>query len=128
MTLLLDTHLLFWAAGNPARLSAEARALISDPDNALVFSAASLWEINIKAGLGREDFQVDPRLLRRGLLANGYQELPVTGEHANELERLPLLHRDPFDRILICQARVEGYTLLSADAVVVTYGAPVRGV
>ncbi|MBS1079061.1 type II toxin-antitoxin system VapC family toxin, partial [Gluconobacter kondonii] len=82
MKLLLDTHLLLWAAGEPDRLSVRARALMEDQDNALVFSAASLWEITIKAGLGRADFQVDPHLLRRGLIENGYEELPVTGQHA----------------------------------------------
>lgn len=126
MTFLLDTHLLLWAAGDPGRLSPEAQALLTDPLNELCFSAASLWEIGIKRGLGREDFQVDPRLLRRGLLANGYRELPVTGEHTLELEHLPAHHRDPFDRILVCQARVEGYTLLSSDSTVARYGDPVR--
>ena len=75
--MLLDTHLLLWAAGAPDRLSAEAHALISAPENELFFSAASVWEIAIKGGLGRKDFQVNPRLLRRGLLDNGYLELPV---------------------------------------------------
>jgi PIN domain nuclease of toxin-antitoxin system len=79
MKLLLDTHLLLWAAGQPERLSTDARALLADPGNALLFSAASLWEIAIKRGLGRDDFRADPRLLRRGLLDNGYDEVPVTG-------------------------------------------------
>jgi PIN domain nuclease of toxin-antitoxin system len=126
MTFLLDTHLLLWAAGNPDRLSPAARDVLSDEENELTFSAASLWEIAIKLGLGRRDFQVDPRRLRRGLLANGYREVPVTGEHALELERLNLNHRDPFDRILICQARVEGSVLLTSDETVASYGAPVR--
>ena len=78
MKLLLDTHLLLWAAGQPARLPARARALLKDPANQLIFSAASLWEIAIKCRLGRDDFRVDPRLLRRGLLDNGYGELPIT--------------------------------------------------
>ena len=82
MKLLLDTHLLLWAAGDSKRLSAVARALIEEPGNALFFSAASLWEISIKRGLGRSDFQVDPRVLRRGLLDNGYNELQVNSEHA----------------------------------------------
>lgn len=128
MKLLLDTHLLLWAAGAPERLSAEARGLVSDPINALCFSAASLWEIAIKQGLGREDFQVDPRLLRRGLLDNGYTELPVEGRHAVELARLPPLHKDPFDRMLIAQALVEEIVLLTCDAQVARYGTPVRPV
>ena len=82
MKLLLDTHLLLWAAGEPDRLSADARALIEDQGNQLVFSAASLCEIAIKSGLGREDFQANARLLRRGLLDNGYSELPITSAHA----------------------------------------------
>jgi PIN domain nuclease of toxin-antitoxin system len=82
MKLLLDTHLLLWAAGEPGQLPAPARALIADPGNELIFSAASLWEIAIKRRLGRNDFRVDPRLLRRGLRDNGYLELPVTSEHA----------------------------------------------
>ena len=82
MKVLLDTHVLLWAAGVPARLPHDARALIEAPETELVFSAASLWEVGIKNGLGREDFRVDPRLLRRRLLENGYTELAVTGAHA----------------------------------------------
>src|SRR5271168_4748441 len=107
MRLLLDTHLLLWAAGKPGRLPVEARRLIKDGRNELMFSAASLLEIVIKRGLGRDDFQIDPRLFRRGLLDNGYSELPVGSEHAVAIEGLPLLHKDPFDRILIAQATVE---------------------
>ena len=128
MNLLLDTQLLLWAAGEPSRLSTLARMLIENPDNALFFSAASLWEIAIKRGLGRPDFQVDPRLLRRGLLDNGYSELAVSSEHAVAIESLPLIHKDPFDRILIAQAMVEGIILLTADSVVAQYPGPVRGV
>lgn len=126
MTLLLDTHLLLWAAGDPGRLSSEARALLECREHHLAFSSASIWEIQTKLGLGREDFQVDARALRRGLIANGYREVPVTSEHALELERIPTLHRDPFDRILVCQARVESCTLLTSDQAVAAYGRPVR--
>lgn len=128
MKLLLDTHLLLWAAGAPDCLSAEAHALISAPENELFFSAASVWEIAIKGGLGRKDFQVNPRLLRRGLLDNGYLELPVGSEHAVAIDGLPSLHKDPFDRLLIAQALVEGITLLTADAWVAQYPGPVRKV
>jgi PIN domain nuclease of toxin-antitoxin system len=124
--LLLDTHLLLWAAGRPERLPAGARALLEDQDNALMFSAASLWEIAIKRGLNRDDFQVDPRLLRRGLLDNGYAELPVSSDHAVALDALPPLHKDPFDRLLIAQAITEGILLLTSDPVVADYPAPVR--
>jgi PIN domain nuclease of toxin-antitoxin system len=128
MRLLLDTHLLLWAGGKPGRLSANARRLVNDAGNELMFSAASLWEIVIKRGLGRDDFQVDPRLFRRGLLDNGYIELPVGSEHAVAIEGLPLLHKDPFDRILIAQATVEGIILLTADPLMAQYAGPVRRV
>lgn len=126
MKLLLDTRLLLRAAGQPELLSADARALMEDPQNSLQFSAASLWEVAIKHGLGRSDFKVDPRLLRRGLIDNGYDELPVTSAHAVAVDSLPPIHKDPFDRILVAQAMVEGIVLLTADAVVAQYSGPVR--
>ena len=128
MKLLLDTHLLLWAAGEPDRLSANARTLIDAPENELFFSAASLWEIVIKRGLGRGDFQVDARLLRRGLLDNGYSELPIGSEHAVAVDSLPSIHKDPFDRMLVAQAMVEGITLLTTDSFVAQYPGPVRKV
>ena len=128
MKLLLDTHLLLWAAGQPERLSPAARKQISDPNNELLFSAASIWEISIKKSLGRSDFRVEPRLLRRGLLDNGYAELPITSQHAVNIESLEPIHRDPFDRMLISQALVEGVTLLTTDAQVARYKGPVRKV
>ena len=128
MKLLLDTHLLLWAAGDPSRLSDAASALISAPENELFFSAASLWEIAIKRGLGRADFKVDARVLRRGLLDNGYSELPIGSEHAVAIDSLPPIHKDPFDRILVAQATVEGITLLTVDALVAQYPGPVQEV
>ena len=128
MKLLLDTHLLLWAAGEPRRLSKSARTLIRNPDNELLFSAASLWEVAIKRGLGRQDFKVDARLLRRGQLDNGYSELPIISDHVVATESLPLLHRDPFDRILVAQATVEGVTLLTIDSQVSQYAGPIRTV
>jgi PIN domain nuclease of toxin-antitoxin system len=119
--LLLDTHVLLWAAAEPRKLSKAARRLINDAANTLTFSAASLWEIAIKQSMGRDDFRVDARLLRRGLLDNGYDELAVTSAHAVALDALPPLHKDPFDRMLIAQARVEGITLVTADAHVAQY-------
>jgi PIN domain nuclease of toxin-antitoxin system len=124
--LLLDTHLLLWAAGDPGQLSEEARRLIEAPENELFFSAASLWEVAIKSGLGRDDFSVDARLLRRGLIDNGYGELAVFSEHAVAISGLPPLHKDPFDRMLIAQAMVEGITLLTVDAAVAQYEGPIR--
>lgn len=126
MNLLLDTHLLLWAASAPERLSDTARDLLLDPANQLAFSAASVWEISIKRALGRTDFNVDPRRLWRMLLANGYRELPVTSEHSIAVIDLPPLHKDPFDRILIAQARVEDMQLLTVDSAVANYGAGVR--
>ena len=128
MKLLLDTQILLWAAGRPDRLSAGARKLLSNPRNELLFSAASVWEIAIKNTLRREDFQVDPRLLRRGLLDNGYVELPVTSEHAANVDGLPPVHKDPFDRLLLAQALTEGITLLTGDAQLARYHGPVRKV
>jgi PIN domain nuclease of toxin-antitoxin system len=126
MKLLLDTHLLLWVAADSNRLSAPARTLISAADNELFFSAASLWEIAIKKGLGRDDFKVNARVLRRALLDNGYGEIPISSEHAVAVEDLPMIHKDPFDRILVSQATVEGITLLTADALVAQYPGPVR--
>ncbi len=126
MRLLLDTHLLLWAASIPERLPAEARAKIENPDNDLIFSAASLWEVAIKTSLGRPDFAVDPRLLRRGLVANGYHELSITAEHTIGLLVLPPIHKDPFDRILISQAIAEEIVLMTVDEKIARYPAPVR--
>jgi PIN domain nuclease of toxin-antitoxin system len=128
LKLLLDTQLLLWAAGQPERLSAAARKQIKNPKNALLFSAASIWEITIKNSLGREDFRVEPRLLRRGLLDNGYAELPITSQHAVNIDSLPPLHKDPFDRMLLAQALTEGITLLTSDAQLARYRGPVRKV
>ena len=128
MKLLLETHVLLCAAGNPARLSKTARTLLEDPQNELLFSAASLWEITIKRSLGRSDFQVDARLLRRGLLDNGYQELAISSAHAVSIDSLPTIHKDPFDRMLIAQATTEGITLLTADDWVAQYPGPIQRV
>ena len=128
MKLLLDTHLLLWAAGMPERLSTKATELFENPENELFFSAVSLWEIAIKHGLGREDFKVSARLMRRGLLDNGYSELPIGSEHAVAIDSLPSLHKDPFDRMLVAQATVEGITLLTADETVARYPGPIKRV
>jgi len=124
--LLLDTHVLLWAAAEPQRLSSNALSLLASADNDLVYSAASLWEAAIKSSLGRPDFTVQPQVLRRRLLEAGYEELAITGEHALLTASLPLLHRDPFDRLLVAQATVEGITLLTADEQVARYPGPIR--
>ena len=128
MKLLLDTHLLLRAAAQPKKLSPAALALIEAPENELMFSAASLWEIAIKAGLGRQDFVVEPGLIRRGLLDNGYDELPVSSAHAVALTRLPAIHKDPFDRILVAQAQVEGIVLVTSDDAVSQYPGAIQQV
>ena len=128
MKLLLDTHLLLWAAGQPDRLSPEARKFIDNPANEILFSAASLWEVVIKRTMGRNDFKVDARVLRRGLLDNGYSELPVVSNHVVAIDSLPPIHKDPFDRVLISQATVEGITLLTTDSLVAKYPGPIQTV
>lgn len=128
MKLLLDTHLLLWAAEDAKQLPKAARILIEDLGNDLLFSAASLWEIAIKRGLGREDFQVDPRLLRRALFDNGYTELSITSDHVITIDQLPAHHKDPFDRLLVAQALIEGITLLTSDAHLTSYPGHIRHV
>jgi len=126
MKILLDTHVLLWALGEPSRLPAAIATLLDDPENVLVFSSASLWEIAIKRGLGRADFKFDPRLLRRTLLDHGYEELPIRSEHAVAVGDLPAIHKDPFDRMLVAQSLVEGVTLLTSDPLVARYPGPIR--
>ena len=125
MKLLLDTHLLLWAAAG-AGLSPAAAERIGDPQNEVLFSAASIWEIAIKSALGGPDFHVDAGVFRRALLDSGYEEMAITGAHAAAVATLPDLHRDPFDRLLIAQAIVEGVTLLTADAAVLAYPGPIQ--
>jgi PIN domain nuclease of toxin-antitoxin system len=128
MKILLDTHLILWAAGFPDELSIEARRLIEDESNELFFSAASIWEVSIKASLQKVNFQIDVRILRRNLLDNGYIELPIKSAHAVFIQSLPPIHKDPFDRILVAQATEEGITLLTSDAIVAQYPGPIRHV
>lgn len=122
MKLLLDTHILLWSAGQPDKLSDKARSLLLDSSSVLYFSSANIWEIVLKRGLGRDDFKVDPLRLLKQLVINGYEEVAVSSDHALAAEVLPPLHKDPFDRILIAQARTEGMLLLTADSQVSLYG------
>jgi PIN domain nuclease of toxin-antitoxin system len=127
MKYLIDTHLLLWAATD--KLPKKAVPYFSDKENILLFSSASIWEIIIKKGLNRPDFQVDPAALYWGLLDNGYMEITITSQHTLSVADLPPVHKDPFDRILIAQARAEDAVLLSSDKVLsqyspVTYIAP----
>jgi PIN domain nuclease of toxin-antitoxin system len=126
MRLLLDTHLLIWVGGAETKLPAAARRLLGNPANELVFSAASIWEVALKGQ--RSSFGVDAGELRRALLDNNYVELPVTGDHAAATSALPAIHRDPFDRLLLAQAVVEGMTLVTSDATLASYPGPVRKV
>lgn len=129
MRLLLDTHVLLWVAeGPPDMLSHSGRRLLAEEGNELVFSAASLWEIALKAQAGKADFGVDAGAIRRALLDSGYVELPVTGEHAAATSTLPAIHKDPFDRLLLAQAICEGITLVTADKTLASYPGPVRKV
>ncbi len=121
MKLLLDTHILLWAAAEPEQLSSKAKALIEDPENQLYFSAASLWEISIKNKLGRADFKVDLPVLRRNLLDNGFEEIAISSAHALAVDTLPPIHKDPFDRIIVAQANVEGVRLMTADSALAEY-------
>lgn len=122
---LLDTHLLLWAAAGGEQLSEDVVKRLDDENTQPLFSAASIWEIVIKTGLGRKDFNVDAAMLRRGLLDNGYQELPITSAHTLAVGRLPNLHRDPFDRIMAAQANEEGVELLTADKTLAAYPGPI---
>jgi PIN domain nuclease of toxin-antitoxin system len=125
MNLLLDTHILLWAAFDQTKIAGPARSLIADPAHTLWFSVASLWEVAIKRGLDRPSFQVEAGVLRAGLLSSGYSELAVEGRHVLGLSVLARYHGDPFDRILIAQAAAEGMRLMTADRVLEAYGGPV---
>ena len=128
MRILVDTHILLWASDDPDSIPKAARSLLNNPENDLFFSPLSIWEVSVKGTLGRQDFQFDPRVLYRNLLANGYAELPLSSEHAIAVQNLPNLHKDPIDRLLIAQATVEGITLLTSDRQVAKYPGPIRKV
>ena len=121
MRLLLDTHLLLWAAASSKRLPREARELLEDDDNEVYYSAASIWEIAIKSSLRRKDFRIDLAQLLATLPEMGLVELPITAVHAAGVTRLPPIHRDPFDRLLIAQSMVEPLALLTNDALLDRY-------
>jgi len=123
LKILLDTHLLlWWLAGSPS-LPVEARELISDPENAVFVSAVSLWEIWLKQSLGKLTLPPD---FKEKLAAEAFESLPLTAAHAQQVALLPWHHRDPFDRVLVTQARVAGLVLLTADDAVAAYGEFVR--
>ena len=123
---LLDTHLLMWGAFSPERLSRKAKKVLDEDPELFAFSVVSLWEITIKRGLNRPDFRFDPQILRAQLLQRGMRELEVTAAHAMAVGKLPALHRDPFDRLLISQAVVENLTFVTSDVLLANYSSPVR--
>jgi PIN domain nuclease of toxin-antitoxin system len=128
MRFLLDTHFVLWVATDDPRLKPAVRGVLNDQRNQFLFSVSSIWEIAIKSALKRRDFLHDPREIRREFIANGYEELPILGHHVVAVDSLSPIHKDPFDRILIAQAMVEGITLLTADPVIAKYPGPIRKV
>ena len=123
MRLLLDTHVLIWWLADK-NLPARATALIRDPGNHIYASAASVWEVAIKASLGK--IRIDPDEFVAALREGGFQELAVTSRHATRVSQLPKHHRDPFDRLLVAQAALEGLTLWTADKAMKPYGSMVK--
>jgi PIN domain nuclease of toxin-antitoxin system len=118
---LLDTHLLIWAMDAPDRLTNGARQFLERSEMRRSFSLASIWEVSIKFGLGRLDFEVEPQLFREILLDNGFTEYPITPEAIVQVSKLPPIHRDPFDRLLVAQAMTEKVTLITLDKTVASY-------
>lgn len=121
MNLLLDTHVLLWCLGAPARLARETRKKIEKPDTVVFVSAASAWEIELKRSLGKLRVPGD---LEEQLQEKRFTELPVRARHVQALRSLPALHGDPFDRMLVAQAATENLVLVTADSKVRAY--PVR--
>jgi PIN domain nuclease of toxin-antitoxin system len=126
MRLLLDTHVLLWALGDPTRLDQATRNLLEDTANEVLFSAASIWEIAIKAGLRRADFTACSEQIAREAHLTGFVELPVSADVAARVADLPPHHRDPFDRLLVAQAMAEPAQLYTADALLLPYSELVR--
>lgn len=122
MQLPLDTHALLWWLSDSPRMKATWRHAITDVQNRVVVSAASIWEITIKASRGRLHLDLPEDLPLAGVAgACGFEDLPVRADHAATVAELPMHHADPFDRILIAQARVEQLTLVSANQVLDAY-------
>jgi PIN domain nuclease of toxin-antitoxin system len=121
--LLLDTHAFLWWIADDGALTPAARAAISDPANECLFSAASAWEIAIKASIGKLTLTGDARrFLPEQMAASGFEPLPVSVMHAARVADLPFHHRDPFDRLLAAQALEERVAIVSADTVFKKYG------
>jgi PIN domain nuclease of toxin-antitoxin system len=125
MKFLVDTNIALWALFDDPLLSQTAHKILNDAKNDIQFSVCNIWEIAIKRGLKKPGFDHDPRVIRRFLIDNGYEELLIQSKHVVVVDSLPPIHKDPFDRILIAQAIVEGITLLTADAVIAQYPGPI---
>jgi PIN domain nuclease of toxin-antitoxin system len=119
LRLLLDTNVLLWVAAADPRV-AHLQERIVDPDNEVYVSAATYWEVAIKAGIGK--LEVDVAQLRQAAREGGYLELPVLGVHTEQLAKLPTIHKDPFDRMLVAQANAEPMRLLTSDQMLLQYG------
>jgi PIN domain nuclease of toxin-antitoxin system len=128
MRFLLDTHFILWLPIGGRGIRRAARTLLEDSDNEFLFSAASLWEIALKRARNRSTYGFDVREIRLQMLQNGYEELPVMGTHVLAVDVLARIHKDPFDRLLIAQATIEGITLLTVDATIARYPGPIRKV
>jgi len=120
--LLLDIQLLVWVGYAPQRLDRSLAAELVDRRRDISFSVVSIWEVAIKASLGRDDFQVNPPALRLGLLEQGFRELPIQVNHVLAVQHLPWIHRDRFDRLLLVQAADERLSLLTVDRTLLGYG------
>ena len=121
MRYLLDTHILLWALQNNPKLTSAARNIIIDPNNTLFFSVASIWEIAIKVGQGYVKDLIEPKLFYQTLVANDYTELPIHSDHAAKVMQLPMIHKDPFDRMIIAQSLIEDLVVITADSKVAKY-------
>jgi PIN domain nuclease of toxin-antitoxin system len=121
MRFLIDTRILLWSQLSPRKLSSAARDLMPDPKNEILFSAASIWEIAIKAQLGRMDFRVRPEQVAAAARADDFTELPVYSAAAASVSRLPPYHGDPFDRLFVAQALSEPARFLTSDARLAQY-------
>ena len=119
--LLLDTHVVLWWLDDPAALEAPARRLIADPRNRVFVSAAVAWEITVKRQFGKLDA---PDNLETALAEERFQHLPITVRHALAVAELPAIHGDPFDRLQVAQARLEGLTIVTRDRTIPRYGVP----
>ena len=126
MNYLVDTHLLIWAANHNPKLSFEAEAELTNPRNNLWFSVISLWEMALKRSMSRTTFIYDAGQLRSGFLSSGYQELAVESKHVLGVANMPMIHTDPFDRLLLAQAISEGLIFLTADRQMAGYGNDVK--